>query len=409
VLAEPTDLQIVCNLTTLEYRPAQESVLDVIEIRNHPDYSPLTSGDIQNSGPIGGFDISVYIVNDTNFAMNPKFVWPACLPKSEDVYVPGNRGILAAWRAPAPPYFFDQNTLLDEYNKENFYEREALLEQITCSDPDWMKSDTFHPAGTLCFSDAAWASSVDFGMSGSGVVRPFLVPHGNRNVIRYSWAGPLSFSKGSDLTVQYIPGVVPQKFSSNPTVFTDARCYLDWIAAQYNLSLPTGYSPPATCTKSSGSKSAGNNSNCLSRTFATYQGDIEQILPCNFSTGGRCRLYSYNPDFRPATNTNFFYCNNTNNARAICANDCPGVDPNAVVIGGTPTVFAVAAAVSFAPQLLPAVLGAGSLLSIYGLGSMAQTNSGAPCPPGQCRGRLVQRCCRLVNSEGRLVCPLMCN
>jgi hypothetical protein len=168
----------------------------------------------------------------------------------------------------------------------------------------------------------------------------------NRTVTRYSWAGPLSFSKGSDYNVKVPKNTIPLKFSSNPSVFTDGRCYLDWIAAQYNLTLPADYTSPKTCTQSAGLKTAGNNTNCLSRTFALDADTIGQVLPCNFSSGGRCHIYSYNPEYKPSTITNFFYCNNTDNNIAICANDCPGVDPNAVLVGGTAAIFTGAAVVS---------------------------------------------------------------
>jgi hypothetical protein len=409
-LAEPTDLQIVCNLTTQEYRPSPQTILTVLEIRNHPDYIPLKADNPQDSGPIGGADISVYIVNDQNFMLDPKYVWPACLPRAaEDDYIPGNKGIFAAWLAPLPTYFYFQDTSLNTYNKDNLYEREALLEHVNCSDPDWMKSSTFYPAGTLCFTDAAWASSVEFGMSGSGLVRPFRASRRNTTVTRYSWAGPLSFSKGSDYTVKVAKKTIPQKFSSNPSVFTDARCYLDWIAAQYNLTLAVDYSPPPTCTQSAGTKAARDNVNCSSRSFAIFEGDTGQILPCNFSTRAGCRLYSYNPDVRPSVNTNVFYCNNTANNIAICANDCPGVDPNAVLVGGEAALFTVAAAaVSSGPSLVQAALGAGSLIGVFGLNSMAETNRRVACPVGQCRSSLVQRCCVPVLVRGRPVCPMIC-
>jgi hypothetical protein len=344
-LAEPTDLIIVCNLTFLGYVPKPQNILNVIEIRNHPDYIPLKAEDPLNSGPIGGSDISVYIVNDTAFTLDPKYIWPACLPKAKDDYIAGNRGIFAGWIAPVPSNLYSLYTSLYSYNRDNLFEHEALLEHVNCSDPDWMKSSTFYPAGTVCFTDAAWASSVEFGMSGSGVIRPFQVTKRNRTVTRYSWAGPLSFSKGNDYNLRVTKNVL-QKFSSNPSVFTDGRCYLDWIAAQYNLTLPADYTSPKTCTQSAGLKTAGNNTNCLSRTFALDADTIGQVLPCNFSSGGRCHIYSYNPEYKPSTITNFFYCNNTDNNIAICANDCPGVDPNAVLVGGTAAIFTGAAVVS---------------------------------------------------------------
>ena len=40
--------------------------------------------------------------------------------------------------------------------------------------------------------------------------------------------------------------------SENPSVFTDAYCYLDWIAKQYEMSVPPSYTKPETCNESKG-------------------------------------------------------------------------------------------------------------------------------------------------------------
>ena len=58
-----------------------------------------------------------------------------------------------------------------------------------------------------------------------------------------------------------------------------------------------------------------------------------------------------------------FYCKNINGKDAVCANNCPGTDPNAVVVGGTalvlaPAVATVGTAVA-AGNLLGPMLGAG--------------------------------------------------
>ena len=42
--------------------------------------------------------------------------------------------------------------------------------------------------------------------------------------------------------------------SKNPGVFTDARCYMHWIAAQYGLAMRQDYELPASCDDSSGRK-----------------------------------------------------------------------------------------------------------------------------------------------------------
>ena len=35
--------------------------------------------------------------------------------------------------------------------------------------------------------------------------------------------------------------------SGNPGVFTDARCFMDWIAGQYRMRMPSDYIKPASC------------------------------------------------------------------------------------------------------------------------------------------------------------------
>jgi hypothetical protein len=242
-LAKPGDLQIACNLTNLDVVPKGVSPLDTIllnirEIKIHEKYDPKT-------GPVGGYDISVYIVDDTDLTMNKDYVWPACLPQPQNSYLPGNRGIIAGWNQPLPTYIYSPDKSIGDYQDANLREREALFEAVKCSDPDWMESNTYYPPGTVCYADVAFASSVQFGISGSGIVRPFLFE--KQTNIRYSWAGALSFSKGADYPV-VLDDLSQKLYSGNPSVFTDAQCYMDWIAAQYGLILPEGYTVPSSCS-----------------------------------------------------------------------------------------------------------------------------------------------------------------
>jgi hypothetical protein len=196
--------------------------------------------------------------------MNKDYVWPACLPQYQNSYLPGKRGIIAGWNQPFPTDFYHPDTTFGEYEEGNLREREALYEAVKCSDPSWMESDTYYPSGTVCYADVAFASSVQFGISGSGIVRPFISE--NQKIPRYSWAGSLSFSKGADYP---ITGFSIERLlsSSNPTVFTDAQCYMDWIAAQYDYILPEGYIIPSSCSQSSGSKHTTKKNSCRSRPF----------------------------------------------------------------------------------------------------------------------------------------------
>jgi len=412
--AAPSDLQINCNFTTQELTQGLSlQILPIKEIRIHPGFNPLTNNQTQEGGPIAGSDISVYIVDDSDFTMHPDFVWPACLPRADDSYLPGNKGILSGWIAPPPLYLFDGNSNLLSYELNQLFEKEALYAKVRCEDPDWMwkSSNSFYPAGTACYADPAAASSVEFGISGSGIMRPFVRNVRENESVRYSWAGALSMSKGANY-----PRISPTTvvmLSNNPTVFTDGSCYLDWIAAQYNLSLPADFTVPARCSQSAGSKQDVNQTTCISRSLepTTPFGNVSY---CNFSFSSyysQCRLYTLNRDNKPAISKNFYVCSNTEDEIAACANNCRGVDPNAVVVGGTAALFSLAAAASVAaagPDLLGSALGAGSLVAVLGVGSMAMNSARTACAPPRCRASFSQQCCTPVVVNGRRVCPVQC-
>ena len=95
---------------------------------------------------------------------------------------------------------------------------------------------------------------MDFGSSGSGVVRQW-EPYGTVQqidgsfspVYKYSFAGPLTMSKGCDQAVELrTRDPKARKYiyrGSNPAVVTDATCYMDWIAEQYQLRRPALRAP----------------------------------------------------------------------------------------------------------------------------------------------------------------------
>lgn len=423
-LAKASDLQIACNVPVQVplphgYRNTNTTLFTIQEIRNHPKYVAFNEAG-NEGGPIGGHDISVYIVDDSKLKMHPSSIWPACLPKAEDLYLQGSRGILAGWIEPLPAIIVeDQSTSLRTYALSNLWQRQSLYQRVPCADPEWMKSSTYYPPGTACYEGLAWANSLQFGMSGSGIVRPAW--DADKESTRFSWAGTLSLSKGADLLVNHFWGL--QQYSSNPAVFTDALCHLEWVAAQYHLTLPPTFHAPPSCGRSRGDKADVNKTNCLSRDYDMkqnfnlslgYNVNAFSNIPerCKFSAeNNKCQLYAYKPRLRPATNSNFFTCINVSNKKALCANNCPGVDPNAVVVGGLAATFSLAAGAtavgaSGSSLLGPAALGAGSLLAMMGLGNLYNM---AACPRGQCRARIARRCCDTVLINGRSVCPLLCN
>jgi hypothetical protein len=186
---------------------------------------------------------------------------------------------------------------------------------------------------------------------------------------------------------------------------------MDWIAAQYNLRLPADYAAPQSCLLSTGSKEDANKTDCLS-----YNLRIEELTgspqPCDFSAQNQCKLQAADDKLKPAQGENFFICLTSSNKTAICANNCPGVDANAIIVGGEAALLSVAAASSVAaaggPGLMGPALGAGSILAMFGMGNMAMGGNRAACPAGQCRARS-GRCCSFTAVGGRNVCPNFCN
>ena len=138
---------------------------------------------------------------------------------------------------------------------------------------------------------------MDFGASGSGVAREW-EPYSffqqlNGDVYefeayQYSFAGPLTMSKGCDEAIEVSRDDTPLRDyiyrGSNPAVVTDATCYMDWIAEQYQLRLDDDYEFKASCFQSSGDEEDINKDECL-----TASNDR-----CDWTQPGyeSCRLYT---------------------------------------------------------------------------------------------------------------------
>ena len=96
--------------------------------------------------------------------------------------------------------------------------------------------------------------------------------------------------------------------SENPGIFTDAYCYLPWIAQEYGLKLPADYVVKDSCRRSQGNRRNINQSSCSGLDILApgiWSRNPSLVRPCNFSyTDGtdkwdRCRLlsqegYAYN-------------------------------------------------------------------------------------------------------------------
>ena len=149
---------------------------------------------------------------------------------------------------------------------------------------------------------------MDFGSSGSGVVRQWeaydtiqqydgsLTP-----VYQYSFAGPLTMSKGCDEALELRRDETPLRDyiyrGSNPVVVTDATCYMNWIAEQYHLRVEDDYESKASCSQSTGDKEDINQEEC-----STANGDS-----CDWQPGYEtCRLYA-----EEGVAKNVFQCKDT--------------------------------------------------------------------------------------------------
>merc|ERR1712107_73446 len=163
----------------------------------------------------------------------------------------GEWGILSGWGDPEPTYRSHADSL-DDYYKSNLINRQFRLSKFPCKDPFYMKSNTYYPPGTICFKDKSASRCATFGYSGSPIVTPFNTTNGRR----FAFRGPLSISKSCDRSIQftffhdrYKARLRGYRFrATNPAVFTDVRCYMDWIAEQYGLKAPKSWVKPSNCT-----------------------------------------------------------------------------------------------------------------------------------------------------------------
>ena len=289
-------------------------MLAIDRITNHPNYDPGSQDDRGGDmkGPYAGYDIAVYHLTEESKTklkknMKKEALWPACLPKKLSEYV-GSKGIFSGWLDQEPSYRVSTNKI-SAYEFNYLTLQTTLVETVPCRDPVWMRSttssfyneDTFYPKGTECFRDTTQASCFLFGNSGSGVVRQFSKTSSQEE--QYAFTGPLSMSKSCDQIL-----IVDNKItysSENPGVFTDAYCYLPWIAAMYGMKLPESYIPNASCGRSTGHRRNIDRPMCRGRDAENLNRGGEdppppEIRECDFTyqeegsgeVHDRCKLYA---------------------------------------------------------------------------------------------------------------------
>jgi hypothetical protein len=348
---------------------------------------------------------------------------------------------------PEPTYRIEGDERLATHTLNYFLPRHTQVQKVKCADPDWMKSKTYYPPATICYKDPSESSCFQNGNSGSSVMAHFNAKFNEtHNVPAYAFTGPLSMHKGCDQTLtvhgEFIYG------SKNPGVFTDARCYMHWIAAIYGMMMPQGYEMPSSCGQSSGRKDDIEKSTC--RVQTNHYIPKQRFIPCpaklrptgrqaaggkpinctqvpkftlscstgtisgcydvvdSHVTGGycdwsqkdddddeelwdRCRLVA-----AEGFSYNIFRCKDRYGEIGTCSNNCRGVDPNAIIIGGSAVLGA-------------ASLGGLTILQAAGLGAIGAGAIGVGgasvlmnnrCPNTRpCRGRDRRnprrfKCCR---------------
>jgi len=331
-VALPSELQIVCGESS-SLSPSTPVVLPITSIINHPSYSTA-------NGPIDGNDIAVYIVDDANLVtsmdtVGTKPVYPACLPK--ETYS-NTESFISGWRNPLPASTLAEATELtmDQYKKQYILPGLFNMVSTTCADPTWMSSSTFYPAGVLCYQDPSADTCLEFGMSGSGVMRKFGETSGGLEQV--SWVGPLSMHKGCHRTLfpagQPVTDYSLNLAGENVGVITDGYCFLPWIAEQYGLQMPTSFNEKS-CDTTIGSSTDKDKTSCNAAQGAT-------IGTCDFSyvktdgeVASQCELLATD-----GYSSNTFTCYDPDGQLQTCANNCKGVNPQYIVAGGEATVVA---------------------------------------------------------------------
>ena len=228
--------------------------------------------------------------------------------------------------------------------------------------------------------------------------------------------------------------------SENSGVFTDARCFMDWIAGQYNMRMPSNYTEPDSCQKKiRGGVTAGiGDINDIDKDICRGQFDYyyiqersskvtecpEQLQadpPTNLRPNcndvddfeasceagtisgctvdkdvwaheifGECAFNHSIPGTHERTwdecrlegsegfSYNIYQCQDKSGNIGRCANNCRGVKPNSILIGGVAPFFAAFAAGQTILQ--GSVLMAGLLGGAVGIGAMGV----GPSISGQC-------------------------
>ena len=255
---------------------------------------------------------------------------------------------------------------------------------------------------------------------------------------------------------------------------------MHWIAAQYGMTMPEGYKLPASCSQSRGRKEDINQPVCRMQT--DHYMEKQRFIPCpakltprgSSAEPGNCtNVSNFEQECRDGTisgciddveghstlaychwgqlddanktwsqcrlvaaegfSYNVFQCKDRYGVLGTCSNNCRGVDPNAIIIGGSAVL---GAAVGGGLSILQAAglggIGVGAVA--VGGASMLRNNAGCPstrpcrvrhsfhllknyvdcqflclCFQRTClRNRRRTVCCRQIGSNNGIQCPRFC-
>jgi len=228
---------------------------------------------------------------------------------------------------------------------------------------------------------------------------------------RFAWQGPLSTSYGCDRHIFpfFFPGgdtLGSRYHAENSGIFTDGRCYLEWIADQYNMDLspalltvattpetvtPAG-TPTPTCAAGVGDRADRDRDVCTANTR-------QQCIFANAED--KCQVRAVEGFLQLV-----YACQTTMNeyggTLGVCPNNCKGVDLDGIIAGGT-AVFTVATVATF------------GILQTLGLGAVGLAGAGGAAVavmnclgPAMCTTPGGQCCPVTFNLRGNPGCPTNC-
>ena len=226
-------------------------------------------------------------------------------------------GVHSGWSNP-PPYYYVQNKapLLTSHYRDFSKQWHHKMLLTPCQDPTFSEfatlnytyknpSNTFYPPGVVCAKEFNGELCPTSGESGS----PLMTQEANS--ARYTTQGLLSFVKGCTifgfgrfppyigplLSIEYgvgilssVQNVITNTFyhtADNPLVYTKIRCYLPWIAAQYDLEFDGSASvqDDPECIQGSGildEEEEEATSECSNTPSSLSEIALELELPCIF-------------------------------------------------------------------------------------------------------------------------------